>query len=201
MATMEKIEYVTAADLRAWNPFGITREQEPRRKKAKVKYKLEKPGRQRKPKREPKFTFTPTPEHREKMLENSQKAKTAYKEGIEKEYTALIEIARQAKESIGEYAAYLHGTNHKCLARRVAWERFIKECARLRGEGLRENTLRRAIRVVMDGSSKWMMPDQHTARQWIREEETLRDKLFLNPHQIAQEVENNMFKVHDDLFF
>lgn len=151
------------------NPFGQTREQEPRRKKANIEYKPEKQGRQRKPKREPKFTFTPTPEHREKMLENAAKEKSAYQEGIEKEYTELLEIARKAKESIGGYAAYLHGTNHKCLARRKAWEQFIKECTRLRGEGLRENTLRRAIRVVMDGGDRWMMPDQHTTRGWIRE--------------------------------
>ena len=166
---MEAIEYVTTGDLRAWNPFGQTREQEPRRKKAKVEYKPDGTGRKRKPKPEPKFTFTPTPEHREKMLENATKAKTAYKEGIEKEYTALIEIAQQAKESIGEYSTYLYGTNHKCQARRKAWEQFIKECARLRGQGLRENTLRRAIRVVMDGGERWMMPDQSTTRQWIRE--------------------------------
>ena len=166
---MEAIEYVTAADLRAWNPFGQTREQEPRRKKAKVEYKPENPGRKRKPKPEPKFTFTPTPEHREKMLENAGKAKTAYKEGIEREYNALIEVARQALENIGEYGQYLHGTNHKCLARRGAWERFIKECTRLRGEAVRENTLRRAIRVVLDGKDRWMMPDQATTRGWIRE--------------------------------
>ncbi len=166
---MEAIEYVTTADLRAWNPFGQTREKEPRRKKAKVEYKPEGTGRKRKQKPEPKFTFTPTPEHREKMLQNSAKAKTAYKEGIEKEYNALLEIAQAAKESIGEYSIYLYGTNHKCQARRKAWERFIKECTRLRGQGLRENTLRRAIRVVMEGKGKWMMPYQHTTRQWIRE--------------------------------
>ena len=159
----------SGSDFAAINPFGQTREQEPRRKKAKVQYKPEGTGRKRKPKPEPKFTFTPTPEHREKMLQNSAKAKTAYKEGIEKEYNALLEVARQALKGIGEYSSYLYGTNHKCLARRGAWERFIKECARLRGQGLRENTLRRAIRVVMEGKGKWMMPDQHTTRGWIRD--------------------------------
>jgi len=147
-------------DFAAVNPFGQTREQEPRRKKAKVEYK---------PKKEPLFTFTPTPEHREKMVKNASKAKIAYKEGIEKEYTLLLDVARSAKEGIGEYANYLYGTNHKCQARRRAWEQFIKECARLRGSPIRENTLRRAIQVVMNEGGRWMMPDQHTTRGWIRE--------------------------------
>ena len=165
-----KIEYVTTADLAAWNPFGQTREQEPRRKKAKTVVFNHAPGRKPKPVREPLFTYDPTPEHREKMIENAAKAKSAYQEGIEREYNLLLGIARKAKESIGEYASYLYGTNHKCVARRGAWEQFIKECARQRGSAIRENTLRRAIRVVMDGTGeRWMMPDQHTTRAWIRE--------------------------------
>jgi len=163
-------EYVTPADLRAWNPFGQTREQEPRRKKAKTVVFRESPGRKPKPKREPMFTYDPSPEHREKMIQNAEKAKSAYREGIEREYALLLDIARKAKESIGDYGNYLYGTNHKCQARRKAWEQFIKECARQRGTAIRENTLRRAIRVVMDeAGQRWMMPDQHTTRAWIRE--------------------------------
>ena len=166
----EVIEYVTAADLAAWNPFGYTRDQEPRRKKAKKVVFKESPGRKPKPVREPMFTYDPSPEHLEKIRANSVKAKSAYQEGIEKEYALLLDIARKAKQDIGEYRNYLYGTNHKCLARRGAWEQFIKECARQRGSVIRENTLRRAIRVVMDDAGeRWMMPDQHTTRAWIRE--------------------------------
>jgi hypothetical protein len=158
------------SDFAAINPFGQTRDQEPRRKKAKTVVFKEPPGRKPKPVREPLFTYDPTPEHLEKIRANSAKAKSAYQEGIEREYNLLLDIARKAKESIGEYGQYLYGTNHKCLARRGAWEQFIKECARQRGLAIRENTLRRAIRVVMDGTGeRWMMPDQHTTRAWIRE--------------------------------
>ena len=165
-----QIEYVTPADLAAWNPFGQTRDQEPRRKKAKTVVFKDTLGRKPKPKREPLFTYDPSPEHREKMIENAAKAKSAYREGIEHEYNLLLDIARTAKESISEYGNYLYGTNHKCQARRKAWEQFIKECARQRGTAIRENTLRRAIRVVMnEAGERWMMPDQHTTRAWIRE--------------------------------
>lgn len=157
------------SDFAAINPFGQTRDQQPHRKKVKTVVFKDTPGRKPKPKREPLFTYDPSPEHLEKMRVNAEKAKSAYREGIEREYNLLLDIAHKAKESIGEYGNYLYGTNHKCLARRKAWEQFIKECARKRGTAIRENTLRRAIRVVMDGGERWMMPGQHTTRAWIRE--------------------------------
>lgn len=158
------------SDFAAINPFGQTRDQQPHRKKVKTVVFKDTPGRKPKPKREPLFTYDPSPEHLEKMRVNAEKAKSAYREGIEREYNLLLDIAHKAKESIGEYGNYLYGTNHKCLARRKAWEQFIKECARKRGTAVRENTLRRAIRVVMDeAGERWMMPDQHTTRAWIRE--------------------------------
>lgn len=156
------------SDFAAINPFGQTRDQQPHRKKVKTVVVKDAPGCKRKQARD--TSFEPTPDHRKKMVENGKKVSVSYRRWNEKEYSELIEVARQGLKDIGDYASYLHGTNRKCLARLASWERFIKICVALRGKAPQENTLRRAIRVVMDeAGERWMMPDQHTTRAWIRE--------------------------------
>ncbi len=112
----------------------------------------------------PKPVYTP-----EQRKAQAQKAGMAYKEVVENRVIALVSIVTTALKNIGQYERNLYGTNSRCQARAVAWEKLYRECARLNGSVPQEGTLRTAIRRVLSEKGKpFMVPDSRRTTKAMR---------------------------------
>lgn len=174
MAKRQKVNpelYVTDADLKAWNPYGESRDYTPSPRKYHVREIIEP---EKKPGRKKGMTYDPTPEQLEKIRINAELAQRAYQSSIREQTERFKITLEKAYQQIGEYAEHLAGSNCQSQLRWKAWELWVKTFVKLTNpqtdEKIRANTMRNAIRDVMNAKhDRWMMPDPSRFRKWIKE--------------------------------
>lgn len=122
----------------------------------------------------PELITPTTPNKPRKTLQEraaiGRAASMSYKDKVERETRRLQGVVAQALVNIKDYERNLFGINSRSQARKVAWQKFIQECVRVNGAQPAENTLRNAIRRVLNArGDAFMIPDQRFNRGWMKE--------------------------------